>query len=117
MYHSIGPRVNLALVGMKNYGVISGLGYVSCSIVMALYSRTSLSRMAKIQGICPGQRIIRDNELRFGSKQFRIQRISSGTAGDPVERGPGEGGATVYAPPLAGVFARLASGGENGHYT
>jgi len=84
---------------------------------MALYSRTSLSRMAKIQGICPGQRIIRDNELRFGSKQFRIQRISSGTAGDPVERGPGEGGATVYAPPLAGVFARLASGGENGHYT
>ena len=32
------------------------------------YSRTSLSRMAKIQGICPGQRIIRDSELGFGVK-------------------------------------------------
>jgi len=49
------------------------------------YSRTSLSRMAKTQGICPGQRIIRDNELGFGAKQFRIQRISSGTARDSVE--------------------------------
>ena len=58
------------------------------------YSRTSLSRMAKIQGICPGQRIIRDNELSFGAKQFRIQGISSGTAGDPVERNPGQRGAT-----------------------
>ena len=50
--------------------------------------------MAKIQGIYPGQRIIRDNELSFGAKQFRIQGISSGTAGDPVERNPGQRGAT-----------------------
>jgi len=49
------------------------------------YSRTPLSRMAKIQGICPGQRIIRDSELGFGVKKFRIQGISSGTAGDPGE--------------------------------
>ena len=68
------------------------------------YSRTSLSRMAKIQGICPGQRIIRDNELSFGAKQFRIQGISSGTAGDPVERNPGQRGATVLYILLAGVF-------------
>jgi len=59
------------------------------------YSRTSLSRMAKIQGICPGQRIIRDSELGFGVKKFRIQGISSGTAGDPGKRDPGQRGATV----------------------
>jgi len=41
--------------------------------------------MAKIQGISPGQRIIRDSELVFGAKKFRIQGISSGTAGDPGE--------------------------------
>jgi len=62
-----------------------------------VYSRTSLSRMAKIQGICPGQRIIRDSELGFGVKKFRIQGISSGTAGDPGKRDPGQRGATVLA--------------------
>jgi len=51
--------------------------------------------MAKIQGICPGQRIIRDSELGFGVKKFRIQGISSGTAGDPGKRDPGQRGATV----------------------
>ena len=33
--------------------------------------------------------------LDFGAKQFRIQGISSGTAGDSVERNPGKRGATV----------------------
>jgi len=51
--------------------------------------------MAKIQGICPGERIIRDSELGFGVKKFRIQGISSGTAGDPGKRDPGQRGATV----------------------
>jgi len=41
--------------------------------------------MAKIQGICPGQRIIRHSELVFGAKKIGIQGISSGTAGDPGE--------------------------------
>jgi len=54
-------------------------------IAVGMYSRTSLSRMAKIQGICPGQRIIRDSGLGSGAKKFRIQGISSGTAGDPGE--------------------------------
>ena len=58
-------------------------------------SRTSLFRMAKIQGICPGQQIILDNKLGFGAKQFRIPGISSRTTGDPVERNPGQRGATV----------------------
>jgi len=66
------------------------------------YSRTSLSRMAKIQGICPGQRIIRDSELGFGVKKFRIQGISSGTAGDPGKRDPGQRGATVQHPNISG---------------
>jgi len=48
--------------------------------------------MAKIQEICPGQRIFRDNESGFGVKKFRIQGISSGTEGDPVERNPGQRG-------------------------
>jgi len=37
--------------------------------------------MAKTQGICPGQRIIRDSELVFGAKKFRTQGISSGQQG------------------------------------
>jgi len=61
----------------------------------SIYSRTSLSRMAKIQEICPGQRIIRDNESGFGVGGFGAQGISSGTVGDPVERNPGQRGATV----------------------
>jgi len=44
----------------------------------------------KIKRICPGQWIIRDNRLGFGAKKFRIQGISSGTAGHPVEWGPGQ---------------------------
>ena len=58
--------------------------------VSLAYSRASLSPMVEIQGICPGQRIIRGSELCFGAKQFRIQGISSGTAGDSVERNPGK---------------------------
>ena len=49
----------------------------------------------EIQGICPEQRIIPDNELGFGAEQFTIQGISSGTAGDPVEGNLGQQGATV----------------------
>ena len=59
--------------------------------------------MVEIRGIRPGHRITRDNMLGFGAKQFPIQRISSRAAGDPVEQGPGQPGATVFQPKSSGV--------------
>jgi len=72
--------------------------------------------MAKIQGICPGQRIIRDSELGFGVKKFRIQGISSGTAGDPGKRDPGQRGATVlllFSPVPVGWGSALTCWGNH----
>jgi len=70
--------------------------------------------MAKIQGICPGQRIIRDSELGFGVKKFRIQGISSGTAGDPGKRDPGQRGATVHRNLSREIPSGVGSGGRRG---
>jgi len=46
-------------------------------------------------GLPKSKESVRNNELAFGAEQFRIQRISSGTARDRVERGPGQRGATT----------------------
>ncbi|RPB00230.1 hypothetical protein L873DRAFT_838329 [Choiromyces venosus 120613-1] len=40
--------------------------------------------MAKIQRICPAQRVIQDNRSGFGVKKFRIHRYSYGTARYPA---------------------------------
>jgi len=53
--------------------------------------------MDEIRRICAGERIIWDNRLGFSEKEFQIQGISSGIAGNSVERGPGERGTTVVA--------------------
>ena len=59
------------------------------------YSRTLLSRTTKIQGICPGQRGIRDSG-GFGVKKFEDQRYSHGTARGPGQRVLGQRAATVH---------------------
>ena len=71
------PGYRLGRARGRGVGVITSLG----ELYKYWHSRTLQSLMTRIQRICPGQRVIRDNRSGFAVRLFELTAFHMGEPG------------------------------------